>query len=90
MSIEYELKKLSRLYELTGADWDLEINHSLTEPTCPTVVIRKEGSNSTRYRVDCDSIEEGIRTAVDLVYREVVLGEKISPLCPFTNPDDRT
>ena len=88
MSIRSTLKKLDKLYEITGQDWVLEIHHILTEPTCPTVCIRPEDSNMARYRIDCDSIEEGVQRAVDLVYREVILGEKIEPECPFTNPDD--
>lgn len=89
MSIEEKLKKLDGLYEITKEDWYLSISHSLTEPYAPVVTIRPEGSNSTRYTVWGDSIEEGIDKAINLVYREVILGEKITPEAPFTNSDDR-
>ena len=91
MTIEEILKPLidAGLFVKTGCDWDITIHMSLTEPTCPTVVIRKEESNSTRYRFDRDSIEDGVRAAVNAVLREVIDGEKIEPECPFTNPDDR-
>ena len=91
MSIEEILKPLidANLYKLTEEDWDITIHMSLTEPTCPTVVIRKEDSNSMCYRFDRDTVEEGIRAAVEAVLREVVNEEKIEPECPFTNPDDR-
>lgn len=89
-SIEALCAPLADLYEKTGDDWVLQINYDLTEPTCPAVVVRRLGSNSVRYRVDRDTIEEGVRAAVDLCYREQVRGEKITPECPFTNPDDHT
>lgn len=80
--------RLAELYKKTGDDWDLLISVSLTEPTCPCVVVQREGGNSTRYRVDRDTIEEGIAAATELAYREQILGEHITPECPFTNPDD--
>lgn len=90
MSLKDELKKLDGLYEKTGKDWELVAHITLTEPTCPTVIIRPEGSSMVRYRVDRDTLEEGIRAAVDLVHREVILGQRIESECPYTNPDDRT
>lgn len=92
MSIEDALAKLQGddLYEKTGRDWVLEVSHCLTEPTCPTVVIRPEDHDALcRYRVDASTIEEGIERAVDLVYREVIQGERITSPCPFTNPSDK-
>lgn len=86
--IEAALQKLGALYEKTGKDWVLEVHHILTESTCPTVCIYPEGNDSTRYRFDRDTIEEGIAAAANAVYREVILGEKIEPECPFTNPGD--
>lgn len=88
VSISAELKKLDDLYEKTGKDWELVVHVILTEPVGKTVIIRPEGSNVVRYRTDRSTIEEGIQAAVDLVYREVILGEKIEPECPFTNEDD--
>ena len=91
-SIAELLKPLedANLYSLTGDDWEILIHISLTEPTCPTVVIRKEDRNSTRYRFDRDTAEEGIAAAVSAVMREVVHGQTVEPECPFTNAEDRT
>jgi hypothetical protein len=89
MTIKQTLAKLQGLYEKTNMDWEIYIRHSLTEPTCPSVVISPEGMEVARYRVDTDSIEEGIEKAVDLVYREVILGEQVSSYAPFTDPDDK-
>lgn len=79
MSIKDTLKKLDELYTLTKEDWVLEIHQIITEPTCPIVIIRPEGSDTMRFSVHRDSIEEGIEAAVDLVYREIVLGEHREP-----------
>lgn len=85
------LDRLSELYGLTGHDWELRISHSLTEPTCPIVSIAPDGSNTTRFMVHADTIQEGIEQASELVYREVVLGQSNptgeSPT-PWTNSDD--
>ena len=69
-------------------DWVLTVSRILTEPVCPIVIIAPEGSNATRYRVDCDTIEQGISEATERVYREIILGQSIKPIAPFTNPDD--
>jgi len=89
MDINHEkIEALGDLYTKTGDDWILQINHSLTEPTCPMAVVRREGSNAVRYRADRNTIEESINAAVDMAYRELILEEKIVSECPFTNPDD--
>mgnify|MGYP006893684592 FL=1 len=78
---------LSRLFEITGKDWVLRVDHLLTEPTCPTAYVHPEGDPSDRYRADRDTIEEAINAAVDMAYRELVLGEKITPEFPaHVNP----
>jgi len=88
MAIKDDIDRLSDLYRLTGDDWVLIVHHVLTEPTCPTVIIRREDSNALRYRFDRDTIEEGIQAATEAVYREVVLGQTIEPETPITNSDD--
>jgi len=82
-------EKLKGLWKKTGEDWTLSISVSLTEPTAPVAGIAPDGNNMTRYTCWGDSIEDAVNKAVDLVYREVILGEKIRPHAPFTNPDDR-
>ena len=88
-SIDEEINRLNDLYWITDRDWELRVYHCLTEPSCPTVIIQPEGMETTRYRVDRNSIEEGIRLAVDLVYRDIFGDENISSITPFTNPDDK-
>jgi len=87
--VEDKLKPLSGLYSKGWGDWVIEVHHILTEPTCPTVTIRPENSNAARYSVHRDTIVEAIAAAADLVYREQVLGEAITPESPISNPDDR-
>lgn len=88
MTIKENLERLAELYSKTGEDWILTVSHILTEPTCPQAVIRPEGSNMLRYAVHANTIEEAIIKSASLVYREVILGEKIESLSPITNPDD--
>lgn len=88
MTIKDTLAKLDGLYSKTKTDWVLSLSLILTEPVCPTVAIYPEGSNTTRYTTTRDTIEEGIEAAVDLVYRDVILGERIEPEYPLTNSDD--
>lgn len=83
------MDKLADLFYATGMDWSLTVHHSLTEPTCPTVIIQADGLDTTRYRMDCDTIEDGVKQAADRVYREVFLHEIIKPTAPFTNPNDQ-
>lgn len=90
MEINHDkIAALGDLYGKTGDDWVLKVIHILTEPTCPTAIVCREGSNAVRYRADRNTIEESINAAVDMAYRELILGEEITPECPFTNPDDR-
>lgn len=82
------LEPLSELYSATGEDWSLSFHHCLTEPTCPTAVICPEGWRISRYRVDCGSIEESLRTVVALVKREVIDRTPIGSYAPYSDADD--
>lgn len=88
--IEDEVRSLGDLWDRTNEDWVLEVHHVLTEPVCPTVVIRPEGSNALRFAVHADTIAEGIVRSVALVRKDVLLGEPIVSESPIDNPDDRT
>ena len=81
---EDELKRLPDLYSLTGWDWEINIQHSLTEPTCPTIIIREEpleDDDKSRYwkRFDSDSFHAGVKAAVDFILSDL---ENIKKLCP--------
>lgn len=80
--------KLAKLYDITKDDWTLSISVSLTEPTCPVASIAPDGSNMTRYTYWGDTIEDAVNKAVEAVYQEVILGNRVEPEAPFTNPDD--
>lgn len=88
MTIRDEIEVLNKLYSETGDDWVLSIRHMLTEPTCPTIVIRPESAYISRYRVDADSIEEGIKRCVALVKREVIDRHIIGSAAPYTESHD--
>lgn len=60
------------LWDRTKTDWELSINHSLTEPTCPTAIIRAENNKLLKWqywRADCDTIDGAIDAVIDLAYR---------------------
>lgn len=89
MITDDKMEALGELYDLTGANWVLSVNHILTEPVCPTVMLYPEGWEMTRYRVDNDTIEKGIQEAVDRVYQEVVLRKEMGHAAPYTSPHDK-
>jgi len=89
MSIKHILKDLEDLYLITGEDWVLTVHHILTEPLCPTVTIKPEGWNMVRYRIDHNTIEEGVRQAANRVRAEVINRKIVGHAAPFTNPDDK-
>lgn len=82
------MSRLRDLYNSTDTDWVLDVHHILTEPTCPTVTIKPELSNSVRYRYDENTILSGIMHAIEHVYQEKVLGKNVGHAALFTNPDD--
>jgi len=91
MDLDKILKPLEDLYTVTKLDWDLSIHHSLTEPTCPTIIIKPEGSTITRYQAHCDpnKFEESLQGLVNLVVAEIIEGKLIGRAnTPFTNSDD--
>lgn len=81
-------KKLSKLWDITKEDWSVTISFSLTEPYAPVCVIVPDGGNTTRYTAWGNTVEEAVNKAVESVYQEVIVGNKIAPEAPFTNPDD--
>jgi hypothetical protein len=88
MKLDRILKPLEILFSETGVNWVLELHHILTEPTCPTAIITPERWEISRYRFDCDNIEESLRTCVALVVKEVIKREVVGHGPPYTTPDD--
>ncbi len=83
-----KIKALGDLYERTGKDWTLSVSVYLTEPTAPCAIVQADNSNALRYAAWGDTIEEAINASVEMVYRELILGETINPVTPITNSDD--
>jgi len=81
-------EKLAKLYDITKADWHVTISFSLTEPYAPVCSITPDDSNMMRYTFWGNTVEEAVNKAVEAVYQEVILGNKIEPEAPWTNPDD--
>lgn len=88
-TIEDELKRLPKLYRMTGRDWIIEVSNIITEPVCPTVLIYEEenydyGTNTkelSRYkkRFDAETFLEAVRAAVNFVLSDL---ENIKKQCP--------
>jgi len=87
--VQEKLKPLSGQHSREHGDLELHVHHCLTEPSCPTATIRHERSNALRYSAHRDTVVEAIVAAADLAHRELVLGQRIRPESPITNPDDR-
>jgi hypothetical protein len=60
----------NELWQRTKTDWVLTLSHDLTEPTCPTAVIRPaDRAEKLQYwRADADTIDEAISRVVDLAH----------------------
>lgn len=83
------MKKLGSLYERTNVDWQLEVTHCLTEPTCPTARVYPEDKpNFVRYCADADTIEEAINRTLQLAYDELIGGRVVQPDFPVTQDSD--
>lgn len=83
------METLASLYERTGLDWELVVRHSLTEPTCPTAIVRPEGIKGFgRYRADEDTIDAAIDRALELAYRELIEGRVGEPDFPLSSERD--
>lgn len=78
------LEPLRALYDKTGVDWSIEVHHCLTEPTCPTVIIRPEGLRRIYWRFDAETIEEAIQDAAAFTIARVLQGEATTPSAPFS------
>lgn len=71
------LRPLDDLYDKTGYDWDLQITHALTEPTCPVVWITPLASKADKKAPEGvnglvgedGSIDKVVRRAVDVLVK---------------------
>lgn len=50
----------------------LHVNHTLTEPTCPTAIISTEIENGPSWRADQDTIEDAIYQATAAAYATII------------------
>ncbi len=51
-------------WDTTRGELLLEVRHILTEPTCPTVILKWETSGEVLCRFDHDTIERGVDAAI--------------------------
>lgn len=85
---EAKLEKIgTALWDRTKTDWLLTLSHSLTEPTCPTAVIRCEDKSQKwqRWRYDADTVDEAINGVIDVAYAALFEGSKATGV-PWTEP----
>jgi hypothetical protein len=73
---------LKKMRDALGECWteefgelELTVNHTLTEPTCPTAIITTESQDGPSWRADHDSIEEAIYAATAAAYITIVRRE---------------
>lgn len=64
-----KLEKIGdELWKRTQRDWELRLQHSLTEPTCPTAIISCEDEGFMYWRADADTIDEAFDRVIDTCY----------------------
>lgn len=82
-----------KLYQTTGADWELNIHWTLTEPVCPAASLRPEEegmSDLMRYVAWGDTVEEAVELVVKAATAELLEGRfKDGTNAPWTNPADK-
>jgi len=77
----------SELWNRTKRDWFLQVNHDLTEPTCPTATIRCEDEDARwqYWRADRDTIEDAIDAVVNFAHAALFEGSTEIGV-PWTEP----
>lgn len=94
LTLSEKLEALSRCWTPEFGELELNIHHTLTEPTCPTAVLRTEAqpdrSKGPVYivRVDCDTIAEAFESCVNHAYRLLVEGKERVDTIPWTEPGE--
>lgn len=98
MSERIANKTVAEMWEALGECWtsdfgelELEVRHTLTEPTCPTAIIVTESTDGPSWRADCETIEEAIRVVTTAAY-VTIIERKPKPLtfpAPRIDEDDR-
>lgn len=80
---------LKEMWDALGDCWtpefgelELTVNHTLTEPTCPTAIIATEVEDGPRWRADQDTIDEAIYVVTAAAYVTIVR----RPAKPLTFP----
>lgn len=84
------LDALGNLYTSEFGDWELAVYHTLTEPTCPTAIVKPENEASAFEGFVCtaDTLEEAIDGALRQAYSAMILREGFEPGVPWTNAED--
>lgn len=85
------LKVLGRLYTPEIGDWELTLHHTLTEPTCPTAIVRPEYTEGCKFGgfvAMGGTIDEAIDGALIQAYETLILRKGFEPGVPWTNFED--
>lgn len=93
LSVAEMLDALGDAYTDQYGDWLLEVNHILTEPTCPTAVIHPEDDEAAKelglyFRSDADTIEDAVANVVALAYATLVKRQPFVSGVPWSNPGE--
>lgn len=90
--------ELKEMWDALGKCWtqefgeiELTVNHTLTEPTCPTAIIATEDESGPRWRADQDTIDEAIYVATYAAYLTLIKREPKPMTCPVAdiNEDEK-
>ena len=67
---------------------ELEVHHTLTEPSCPTAIVRTEGEEGPRWRADANTIDDAIDIALAAAYVTLVQRKPKPMTCPISDIDE--
>ncbi len=78
------------IYTPDGGDWMLEVRHTLTEPTCPTAIVRAEDEPEDwpYFRADAETIEEAIYVVVRSAYETLIERKPKPQTVPWSEPGE--
>jgi hypothetical protein len=86
---------LKEMWDALGDCWtqefgelELTVNHTLTEPTCPTAIIATERDAGPRWRADQDTIDDAIYAATAAAYITIVRREPKPMTFPVSDSNE--
>lgn len=81
-------KALGNFWTQEYGELELEVHHTLTEPTGPMAVVKTEAEEGPCWRADADTIDEAIDIALAAAYVTLVQRKPKPMTCPIGDIDE--